>query len=72
MIYITNTVEPLKSVIRKATRQCKVFPSDHSAVKVVYLAMQVAAKKWAIPIHKWKLALNYFMIKFSNRFTDYQ
>ncbi len=42
VIYTTNAIESLNSVIRKARRQRKVFPSDDSAMKVVYLAMQAA------------------------------
>jgi transposase-like protein len=39
-IYTTNAVESLNSVIRKATQRRKLFPSDESAMKVVYLAIQ--------------------------------
>jgi transposase-like protein len=72
VIYTTNAIESLNSVIRKATKQRKVFPSDDSAMKVVYLAMQAAAKKWTMPIRNWKPALNRFMIEFGDRLADYQ
>ncbi len=72
MIYTTNAIESLNSVIRKATKQRKVFPTDDSAMKVVFLAMQSAAKKWTMPIRNWKPALNRFMIEFGDRLTDYQ
>ena len=36
-IYTTNTIESLNSVLRKATRKRKVFPSEQSAIKVAYL-----------------------------------
>ncbi|GAA5444766.1 IS256 family transposase ISAs3 [Microbulbifer sp. NBRC 101763] len=72
VIYTTNAIESLNSVIRKATKQRKVFPSDESAMKVVYLAMQGASKKWTMPIRNWKPALNRFMIEFGERLTDYQ
>ncbi len=44
-IYTTNAIESLNSVIRKATKKRKVFPTDESALKVVYLATQAAAQK---------------------------
>ncbi len=72
VIYTTNAIESLNSVIRKATKQRKVFPTDDSAMKVVFLAMQSAAKKWTMPIRNWKPALNRFMIEFGDRLTDYQ
>jgi len=49
-IYTTNAIESLNSVIRKATKKRKVFPTDDSAKKVIYLATQQAAKKWTMPI----------------------
>lgn len=72
VIYTTNAIESLNSVIRKATKQRKIFPTDDSAMKVVYLAMQAAAKKWTMPIRNWKPALNRFMIEFGDRLADYQ
>lgn len=45
-IYTTNAIESLNSVIRKATKKRKVFPTDESALKVVYLATQAAAARW--------------------------
>ncbi|TWX52518.1 IS256 family transposase, partial [Colwellia hornerae] len=38
-IYTTNAIESLNSVIRKAIKKRKLFPSDDSARKVVYLAI---------------------------------
>jgi len=70
-IYTTNAIESLNSVIRKATRQRKVFPTEKSALKVVYLAIMDASKKWTMPIRDWKPALNRFTILFGERVTAY-
>jgi transposase-like protein len=70
-IYTTNAIESLNSVIRKATKKRKLFPTDDSARKVVYLAIQQASKKWTMPIRNWKPALNRFIIEFEERLTDY-
>ena len=70
-IYTTNAIESLNSVIRKATKQRKVFPTDDSAKKVVYLAIRQASEKWTMPIRNWKTALNRFMIMFEDRLKDY-
>jgi len=72
VIYTTNAIESLNSVIRKATRQRKIFPTDDSAMKVVFLAIQSAAKKWTMPLHNWKPCLNRFMLDFGDRLTDCQ
>lgn len=70
-IYTTNAIESLNSVIRKALKKRKLFPTDDSAKKVVYLAIQDASKKWTMPIRNWKSALNRFMIQFEDRLQDY-
>lgn len=71
VIYTTNAIESLNSVIRKATKRRKLFPSDESAMKVVYLAIQAASKKWTMPIQNWKGALNRFIIEFGDRVGDH-
>ena len=71
VIYTTNAIESLNSVIRKAIKKRKLFPTDDSAKKVIYLATQEAAKKWTMPIRNWKPALNRFMIEFEDRLADY-
>ena len=70
-IYTTNAIESLNSVIRKSTKRRKVFPTDDSATKVIYLAIQEASKKWTMPIRNWKAALNRFMIEFEDRLKDF-
>ena len=70
-IYTTNAIESLNSVIRKAIKKRKLFPTDDSAKKVIYLAIQDASKRWTMPIRNWKLALNRFMIEFEDRLVDY-
>jgi putative transposase len=52
------------------TRNHRIFPSDEAAFKVVYLALQNIAKKWTMPIHDWKPALNCFAIEFAGRFPQ--
>ncbi len=71
VIYTTNAIESLNSVVRKAIKNRKVFPNDESAIKVVYLAIQAASKKWTMPIHHWKNAMNRFMIEFPDRMPEY-
>lgn len=66
-IYTTNAIESVNSVIRKFTRNRKIYPNEDSAVKLVFMAIREAAKKWTMPIHHWKEALNHFAIMFENR-----
>ena len=68
IFYTTNAIESLNSVIRKAIRNRKIFPSDQSALKVVYLATQLASRKWKMPLQNWKPAMNRFAIEYGERF----
>ena len=67
-----SAIESLSSVIRKAAKQCKTFPSDDPGMKVVYLAMQAVAKRWTMPIRNWKPVLNRFTIEIEDCLADYQ
>lgn len=69
-IYTTNAIESLNSVIRKAIKQRKIFPSDNSVMKVIYLATERASAKWTMPIRNWASALNRFAIMFPDRFKQ--
>jgi transposase-like protein len=66
-IYTTNAIESVNSAIRKFTRNRKQYPSADSAVKLIYLAIAEASKKWTMPIVGWKQALNHFAILFEGR-----
>ncbi len=71
VIYTTNAIESLNSVIRKSVKTRKLFPSDDSAIKVIFLAIQAASKKWTMAIQNWKSAMNHFMIEFEEQLAPY-
>ena len=64
VIYTTNAIESLNSVIRKSVKKRKLFPSDTAALKVVYLSAMEASKRWKRPVKDWKNALNQFAIQY--------
>ena len=70
-IYTTNAIESVNSVIRKFTRNRKIYPNEESALKLVFMAIREAAKKWTMPIHHWKQALNHFAILYEDRMTEF-
>ncbi len=40
-------------------------------MKVIYLAIQSASRKWAMPIRNWKVAMNRFIIEFEGQLAPY-
>jgi len=66
-IYTTNAIESVNSVIRKFTKNRKIYPNEPSALKLIYMAIGEASKKWTMPIRHWKQALNHFAILYEER-----
>ncbi|EKK3234334.1 transposase, partial [Escherichia coli] len=65
--YTTNAIESLNSVIRHAIKKRKVFPTNESVKKVVWLAIQAASQKWTMPLRDWRMAMSRFIIEFGDR-----
>ncbi|KOR47714.1 transposase [Xanthomonas oryzae] len=63
VIYTTNAIESLNMVMRKYTRNRRIFPNDESALKSLFLAVNEASKNWKA-IHHWKPALQSFQVMF--------
>jgi len=66
-IYTTNAIESVNRSLRKITKNRGVFPNQESLLKLYYLALDRAAKKWTKPIQNWSEALNRFAIEFGDR-----
>lgn len=69
-IYTTNAIESVNSVIRKFTRNRKIYPNEESALKLIYMTIHEASRKWTMPIHHWKQALNHFAILYEDRLPE--
>lgn len=67
IIYTTNIIENLNGKIRRYTKNKLSYPTDDAVIKSVFLAVQEATKKWAMPIRNWGMILNQFIIIFENR-----
>ena len=67
VIYTTNAIESLNMSLRKVTKARGSFPNDEAVSKLLYLALRNIAKKWTMPVHAWKDALNRFAIIYENR-----
>ena len=63
VIYTTNAIESLNMVMRKFTRNRRIFPNDEAALKGLFLAIREASKNWK-SIHHWKPALQSFQVMF--------
>lgn len=67
LIYTTNLVESLNSSIRKYAGQKRIFPTDDSAIKSVFLAIENRLKKWTVRTKNWNSVFNQLSIHFQDR-----
>ena len=63
-IYTTNAIESANRSLRKVLKTRGELPSDDAVFKLLYLALRNISKRWTMPIHHWKAALNQFAIHF--------
>ena len=70
IIYTTNAIESVNMSLRKITKNRGSFPSDEALSKLFYLALMNISRKWKMPLHDWKAALNRFNIQFNDRMLN--
>ena len=69
IIYTTNAIESLNAKLRRAVRTRGHFPTDESALKLLFLVLNLAAKEWKMPPREWCMAKAQFAILFEGRFS---
>ena len=65
-VSLHDEVRTIESLLRGMS-----YPLDEeSALKLVYMAIDEASKKWTQPIPKWREPLNHFAIIFEDRLPN--
>jgi putative transposase len=67
ILYTTNAIESLNYTLRKVIKTKGHFPTDDAAIKLLFLALRNAEKKWSVAAKMWNSALNQFAIHFEGR-----
>ncbi len=70
VIYTTNTIEAVHRQFRKLTKTKGAFPNESSLLKLLYMGIQNASKKWTMPLQNWNLTLSQLSIYFEGRLDD--
>jgi putative transposase len=68
LIYTTNAIEALNAKLRRAVRTRGHFPNDDSALKLLFLVLNLAEREWRMPPGEWAMAKAQFAILFEERF----
>ena len=66
-IYTTNSIESLNRQLRKTLKTKGHFPTDQAAVKLLWLGLERASKKWTYPFKAWDMALQQLDAHFPGR-----
>jgi putative transposase len=69
IVYTTNAIEGLNAKLRRAVRARGHFPTDDSALKLLFLVLNLAEKEWKMPPREWCMAQAQLAILFEGRFT---
>lgn len=67
IIYTTNIIEAVHRQFRKLTKTKGAFPNQDSLLKLLYLGIQNASKKWTTPIQNWSMTISQLAIFFEGR-----
>lgn len=67
VIYTTNAIESVNSQFRRSVQNRGHFPTERSALKVLYVTVKQMEKKWTKPVHNWGYMFQQFVIHFPDR-----
>ena len=67
LIYTTNPIESLNSSIRKIAGPKRIFPTDDSALKSIYLVVEDKVRKWSMRTKNWNTIWGQLIIHFQEK-----
>lgn len=67
IMYTTNIIESVHRQFRKLTKTKGAFPNENSLMKLLYLGIKNASKKWSMPLQNWSLTISQLAIFFEGR-----
>ena len=70
IIYTTNIIESVHRQFRKLTKTKGAFPNENLLLKLLYMGIQNAQKKWTMLIKNWNLTLSQLAIFFEGRLDE--
>lgn len=70
IVYTTNIIESVHRQFRSLTKTKGAFPNENSLLKLLYVGIQNAQKKWTMPIQNWSLTISQLAIFFEGRLDD--
>ena len=70
IIYTTNIIESIHRQFRMLTKTKGAFPNDESLLKLLFMGILNAQKRWTMPIRNWSLTISQLAIHFDGRLDE--
>ena len=70
LVYTTNAVEAVHRQFRKLTKTKGAFSNENSLLKLLYLGIQNASRKWTTSVRDWSLTISQLGMYFEGRLDD--
>jgi hypothetical protein len=68
--FCIRIIESVHRQFRMLTKTKGAFPNDESLLKLLFMGIQNAQKKWTMPIRNWSLTISQLAIHFDGRLDD--
>jgi len=59
-----STIESVHRQFRTLTKTKGAFPNDNSLLKLLFMGIKNAEKKWTMPVRDWSLTISQLSINF--------
>ena len=70
IMYTTNSIESLNNSYKRINKGRRIFPSETSLEKSLYLATEIITEKWTQPYHNWGVILGELRIFYGDRIPE--
>lgn len=67
IMYTTNAIESLNNSYKRINKGRRIFPSETSLEKSLYLATEIIIEKWTQPYHNWGVILGELRLHYGDR-----
>lgn len=70
IMYTTNTIESLNNSYKRINKGRRIFPSETSLEKSLYLATEIITEKWTQQYHNWRVILGELRLHYGDRMPN--
>ena len=69
-MYTTNAIESLNNSYKRINKGLRIFPSEQSLEKSLFLATEIITEKWTAKYQNWGVILQELRIHYGDRISN--